>query len=505
MIDPALAPGPGSPTSPIDLAGSAAEATGRLAAAQVDLDPAFLDSLRAVCDDVGTEAGERAGASRDWWPLAMVWATEGRVGAIAGAIARPADVDEVAAILALCNESGVPVTPTAGRSSVVGGAVPVHGGVVLDMCKLSGIVSTDPVSMTVEVMAGTFGDAFEAELQGEHDLTVGHWPQSMALSTVGGWLACRGAGQYSNRYGKIEDIVLGLEVVLADGRVIHTGGQPRQAVGPDLTQLFVGCEGTLGVITKAQLRAHPRPTHVRQGAYGFATFADGLDAMRRITQRGASPAVLRLYDETESQRTFQSADGINVLLVLDEGDYTMVEAGMELVAVECETALRLGDELVEQWLGHRNDVAALEALISKGFVVDTMEVATPWAVMPSIYASTVAAMTAVPGTLAVSAHQSHSYQTGGCLYFTFAGKVDTDDRERFYTAAWDAGTRAVLAGGGALSHHHGIGLNRARFMRDALGPAFDILVAVKAALDPNGILNPGKLGLASPFGDVPWP
>ncbi|MDQ6697996.1 MAG: FAD-binding oxidoreductase, partial [Actinomycetota bacterium] len=353
--------------------------------------------------------------------------------------------------------------------------------------------------------AGTFGDAFEAELQGGHDLTVGHWPQSMALSTVGGWLACRGAGQYSNRYGKIEDIVIGLEVVLADGRIIHTGGQPRQAVGPDLTQLFVGCEGTLGVITTAQLRAHRRPTHVRRAAYGFATFAEALDAMRRITQRGATPAVLRLYDETESQRTFQSADGINILLVLDEGDDTMVEAGMEVVAVECEMGLRLRDELVDQWLGHRNDVAALEALISKGFVVDTMEIAAPWNVMPSIYESTVAAMTAVPGTLAVSAHQSHSYQTGGCLYFTFAGKVEERERERYYTAAWDAGTRAVLAGGGALSHHHGVGLNRARFMRDALGPAFDTLVAVKHALDPKGILNPGKLGLPSPFGEVRWP
>ena len=500
-----LVPRPGSPTPPIELTGGAAAATGRLDVDRVELDPTFIERLRGICGDVRTDPAELAEASRDWWPLAMVWATEGQVGALAGAVVRPADVTDVSSVLGACHDAGIPVTPAAGRSSVVGGTVPLHGGVLLDLCALSGIASVDPVSMVVEVLAGTFGQEFEAELSASHGLTVGHWPQSMALSTVGGWLACRGAGQYSNRYGKIEDIVVGLEVVLTDGRVIRTGGQPRQAVGPDLTQLFVGSEGTLGVITRAWLRAHPRPTHERRAAYGFPSFADGLDAMRRITQRGATPAVLRLYDAIESQRNFQTAEGVNLLLVYDEGDMTMVNAGMEVVGVECEGAMRLDDALVEQWLGHRNEVSALEALISKGFVVDTMEIAAPWAALPTIYESTLAAMTAVSGTLAVSAHQSHSYQTGACLYFTFAGGVEPADRDRYYAAAWDAGTRSVLAGGGALSHHHGIGLNRARFVREALGPAFDVLAAVKVALDPGGILNPGKLGLASPFGEVGWP
>ncbi|HXH58811.1 FAD-binding oxidoreductase, partial [Iamia sp.] len=112
---------------------------------------------------------------------------------------------------------------------------------------------------------------------------------------------------------------------------------------------------------------------------------------------------------------------------------------------------------------------------------------------------------AVEGTLVASAHQSHSYTDGGCLYFTFAAQVDADERDAYYRAAWDAGTRAVLAHGGSLSHHHGVGLNRARFAREALGPAHDVLVAAKAALDPSGILNPGKLGLPSPFGELAWP
>jgi alkyldihydroxyacetonephosphate synthase len=334
-------------------------------------------------------------------------------------------------------------------------------------------------------------------------VTVGHWPQSMALSTVGGWLACRGAGQLSNRYGKIEDMVVGLDVVLADGTLIHTGGNARQAVGPDLNQVFVGSEGTLGIIVGARLRAHPLPEHERRAAYGFADFGEGLDACRRIIRRGATPAVLRLYDAIEGQRNFETGD-LAPLLVLDEGDTGLVDAVMEIVAEECQTALPLDDAIVEQWMGHRNDVSALESLISKDFVIDTMEITGPWAALPGIYEDTLAAISGVDGVLAVSAHQSHAYTDGACLYFTFGGRPDKGAKDLFYRTVWDAGTKAVLERGGSLSHHHGIGLNRSRFMREALGGAFDVMVGLKRALDPNGILNPGKLGLPTTFGSNPF-
>ncbi len=223
-------------------------------------------------------------------------------------------------------------------------------------------------------------------------------------------------------------------------------------------------------------------------------------------RRGATPAVLRLYDATEADRSYQTGDR-HVLLALDEGDPELVEGVMNVVLEECVDAgaERLDDELVGRWLEHRNDVAALEALISRGYVVDTMEVAARWRDLPKMYAEATQAIQAVGGTLVASAHLSHSYPDGACLYFTFAGQIEPDGRENYYRAAWDAGTGAVLAAGGALSHHHGVGLNRARFVREALGEAFDVLVAVKAALDPHGILNPGKLGLPDPFGDVGWP
>lgn len=497
----------GEPTPPIDLRSptAATRAPAMAAVPVVEVDDALVDRLRSACASVSIEPADLAEHSRDWWPLAMTWALADGLPGATGAVARVASVAEVAGVLRVCHDARVPVTASAGRSGVCGAAVPVHGGVVLDVCGLEGIVDVDRESMTVDVRAGTFGDVFEERL-GEIGLTAGHWPQSMALSTVGGWLACRSAGQYSNRYGKIEDIVVGLDVVLADGRRVTTGGWPRAAVGPDLTQLFVGSEGTLGVITGARLRCHVKPATTWGAAFGFPSFAEGLDACRRVIQRGGRPAVLRLYDEVESKRSF-SVEGRCVLLAWDEADPFVLSATEGVVLAECVDGERLDDGLVDRWFEHRNDVDALEALVSRGYVLDTIEIAAPWSRLATIYTDAVAAVSALDGTLAASAHQSHAYVDGACLYFTFAGNVGDDPtaKAEFYRAAWDAVTLAVRLRGGALSHHHGVGLNRGRYMADALGTAFDVLVALKTALDPRGVLNPGKLGLPSPWGGVPWP
>ena len=220
----------------------------------------LVTRLSAICRVV-TAGDELAQAGRDWWPLTIRWALSGTTPALPAVVATPGSEDEVAAVLRLCNESGVPVTATAGRSGVCGASIPVFGGVALDMTGLAGVVDVDDRSLVASVLPGTFGDVLEDDLRAA-GLTLGHWPQSIQLSTVGGWLACRSAGQYSTRYGKIEDMVTGLSVVLADGTVVRTGGRaPRMATGPDLTQLFVGSEGTLGVITSAALRVHPAPAY----------------------------------------------------------------------------------------------------------------------------------------------------------------------------------------------------------------------------------------------------
>ncbi|HEV3352776.1 MAG TPA: FAD-binding oxidoreductase [Acidimicrobiales bacterium] len=495
----------GAPTPAIAFDAAAGSIERRLSATVVDVDVATVERLQGTGATVTTDDEVTADTGRDWWPLAMAWALDGAVPGRASVVVRPEAVEQIPDVLRICSEARLPVTTAAGRSGVCGASVPVHGGVLLDMIDVAGIIEVDDTSLLARVRAGTFGDVLEEDLRADHGVTLGHWPQSVQLSTVGGWVACRSAGQYSTRYGKIEDMVTGLEVVLADGRVVRTGsGGPRAAVGPDLNQIFIGSEGTLGVITEATLRVHPAPSAERVAAFGFGSFVDGLDACRRILRRGATPAVLRLYDEAESKRNFD-LDDTCALLVLDEADAAVIDGVMAVVTEECAAANRLEDSVVDRWMEHRNDVSALEALIRREIVVDTIEIAGRWAALGPIYDEVRAAVSAVEHTLVVSAHQSHAYSDGACLYFTFAGRPPVEERDRFYVAVWDAATNAVLARGGALSHHHGVGLNRARFVRKALGPAFDVLVAMKQALDPKGILNPGKLGLPDPFGEVAWP
>jgi alkyldihydroxyacetonephosphate synthase len=487
-----------APDNPVPL-----EAHPRVRFSSDELPDDFLRRLGSACSLVDSDERSRLEAGRDWWPLAMTWAAKGQAPARAGAVARPSGMEDVAAVLRLCQEAGVPVTTAAGRSGVCGNSIPVFGGVVLDMTGLTGILDVDDDSLLLDVRAGTFGDELEGDLRERHGLTLGHWPQSIALSTVGGWLACRSAGQYSTRYGKIEDMVVGLEAVLSDGSVVSTGGAaPRASMGPDLTQVFVGSEGTLGVITRALLRLHPVPGAERRGAWGFATFAEGLDACRRVLRRGATPAVLRLYDVPESTRHFGVES--HVLIVLDEAEPRLADAVLHIVGEECNAAERLDDGLVDRWLAHRNDVSGLAALTSRGYVVDTTEIAARWSVLPALYDEVVAALQAIPGNLAATAHQSHAYPDGACLYFTYAFGPDVPDGDAAYLAAWDAVCAATLRHGGAVAHHHGIGLNRGRFLPDALGSGFDVLRSLKRTLDPTGVLNPGKLGLPSPFGDVAW-
>ena len=499
---------PTSPTPPIELLGNAS----RLTSTSVEVPQEALAALASICETIESDTDDAADdavaeASRDWWPLALHWALAGQVPQLAEVVVRPTSTDEVVRVVQVCNHARLPLTVTGGRSGVCGAAAPVFGGVVLDATALRGVISVDAVSGIVEVLPGTFGPDLEDELRSTHGLSVGHFPQSFDLATVGGWVASRGAGQYSTRYGKIEDMVVGLEAVLADGTVIRTGGAPAAAAGPDLTQLLVGSEGTLAVITRVWLRTHPVPTHERRAAYAFGSFADGIEACRRVLQAGATPAVLRLYDAVESQRG-QGGDGTQcMLLVLDEGHGELVDATMSIVEHAATTAgaQPMPDALVDAWMGHRNDTSALQGLTRKGFVVDTMEIAAPWSRLDQLFDEVRAALMAVPHARAATCHLSHSYSDGACLYFTFAATPPADEVESTYVALWDAGQRAVLAGGGNLSHHHGVGLNRGRFMAEALGPAHGVLAAIKATLDPNGIMNPGKLGLPTPFGEVAWP
>lgn len=489
-----------SPTPPISLTGSASRFAGG-----VEIPAAAIEELRRAAP-TDTDATATAEASRDWWPLAMHWALDGRVPRRAGAVCHATTEAHVVEVVKVCARHTIPLTVAAGRSGVCGGSVPALGGVVLDVSGLQGVSAVDETSGLVTAWAGTFGPDVE-RVANEHGLTIGHFPQSFDISTVGGWAACNGAGQFSTRYGKFDRIVAGLRVVLADGRVLHTGDGPAASAGLDLTRVFIGSEGTLGVITSVTMRAHPRPPARAMAAWRIATFDDGLECCRRVLRRGATPAVLRLYDEIETQRSFDGDGTWCALVVLDDADPTILEATMRVVSDVATSlgAVPLGEAPAQRWLEHRNDTSALQSLVREGYVVDTMEVAAPWSALPDLAAGVRTELRAVPGCLAASCHLSHSYPDGACLYFTFAASPPDGDVEATYVRLWDVGQRAALARGANLSHHHGIGLNRARFVSDANPLGAAVANDLARALDPQGIFNPAKLGRPSPFGQAEWP
>ena len=472
----------------------------------VEVPEPVVERLRGVAEAVHTGREEVAVRTRDWWAGSMIGDTAGHPATPDAVVVEAADAEQVADVLRICHDNRVPVTASAGRSNVTGAALPVFGGVVLDLCRLNSILSFDADSNVVDVQAGMFGDLFEQQLQEEYGVTTGHWPSAFAISTVGGWVACRGAGQLSTRYGKIEDMVAGVDVVHADGTRATYGDYSRAATGPDLRQLFVGSEGTLGVIVSVRLRVHPLPEHAKGLAFGFETFAQGLDACRRILQRGATPAVLRLYDKLESKVHFDHPE-TNLLLIADEGDPELVDS---VLRVSREVCQEYGPELdsqtvFERWLDERMLVGKSSDGFTPGpgFVPDTLEMAACWRDLPAIYEEVVAAIESVPGTLAASAHQSHAYTDGACVYFSLRGDVEPQRRREWYRAVWDAANAVLIRHGAALSHHHGSGLLRGPYLQDALGAGFATFAAVKQALDPEGILNPGKLGLPSRFGTAP--
>jgi alkyldihydroxyacetonephosphate synthase len=457
-----------------------------------------IQTLVAAGLEVVTEAEDVRDGIRDWWAGTMVAETDGRGGFDGVVIVKATTVEQVQAAVRISSDYSLPLTVSAARSNVTGAALPVRGGLVLDVCGLDHILGLDATSQIVSTEPGVFGDVFETWVQ-ERGFTTGHWPSSFGISTIGGWVACRGAGQLSTRYGKIEDMVVGLDVVLPDGSLISTGGNPRAAEGPDLTELFVGSEGLLGVVVGIRLKLHRLPEYAKALAFGFPTFAAGLEACREIMQRGATPAVLRLYDELESGVQFGHGE-TNVLLIADEGDPIIVDAGMKLVEQVCNDAVPLDHEaILEKWLDTRyltgKSAEGFTPTEGKGFVADTLEMAARWSDLPEIYDAVVGAINSVEGTLAGSAHQSHAYVDGACLYFSLRGEVEMEQRQSWYDEVWAAVNKILLDKESAISHHHGVGLLRSPYVGKALGGGIQVLSGLMDALDPKGLFNPGKFGL----------
>ncbi|WP_255946006.1 FAD-binding oxidoreductase [Streptomyces odontomachi] len=448
-------------------------------------------------DAVRTDAETLAASSHDSWPLSTKLARLGRHTHQADAVVAVDSPEQIRTALAVAADHDLPVTVRALGSSVTGQPLPVRGGLVLDVSGIPDSFAVNETDMTVRVSAGYNGGQLETELQ-RQGWTLGHSPQSLHRSSVGGWLATLATGQFSSYYGGIEDLVVGYTVILATGETVRLSASPRAAMGPDLRQLFLGSEGTLGVITSVTLKIFPTaPVQLLQ-TYTLPSVEAGVAVLRAQAAAGLRPFLLRLYDTAEARHVLQD-DSIDtpVLFTGSQGLDTMARA--EAAALDDIVAghggAPAGPEGVEKWMTRRFDFSGVENLLAQdGGYAETIEVAHTWSGILPLYHALTKAL--APLADDVLAHFSHVYTQGTSLYLILRGHAGTDEAavQRLQTV-WETAMRVALEHGAELSHHHGGGLARSPYTRQSLGGAHLLLRRLKHALDPNGLLNPGKLGL----------
>ncbi|GAA2562125.1 MULTISPECIES: FAD-binding oxidoreductase [Streptomyces] len=434
---------------------------------------------------------------------------EGDVTDVPAAVLLPAGHDEVLAVLRVCAEHDLSVVPFGGGTSVVGGLAPERRGafVALDLRRMDGLLALDPVSRTATLQPGLRAPRAEA-LLAEHGFTLGHFPQSYEWATIGGFAATRSSGQASAGHGRFDEMVLSLTLATPEG-TLDTGRAPRSAAGPDLRQLVLGSEGAFGVITSVTVRVRPVPQTRLYEGWHFPSFEEGAAALRRLAQDGPRPTVLRLSDETETLIGLAQPDAIGsgpqtsagcLAIAGYEGtDEDTAYRGERAAAVLRESGgTPLGEEPGRRWAHGRYSAPYLrDALLDAGAFAETLETAAFWSRVPELYASVRDALTATlteAGTPPlVMCHISHVYENGASLYFTVVS-ARGEDPVAHWARAKHAANEAILAAGGTISHHHGVGTDhRDWYVREAGPLGVAALRAVKRRLDPAGLLNPGVL------------
>ncbi|MEU4712429.1 FAD-binding oxidoreductase [Micromonospora purpureochromogenes] len=464
-----------------------------------ELDGAVLDALRQVVGDghVITTGEARVRHASGMSTPDLLRERHGDVRLAPQAVIRPADHRQVVSVLDICSRLGVAVVPFGGGTSVVGGLTPAAAQhVALDLGRLNQLLAVDPVSRTATLQAGLRAPQ-ATELLAEHGFTLGHVPQSYEYATIGGFAATRSSGQASAGYGRFDDMVMGLTVATPRGTV-RVGRAPASAAGPDLRQLFLGSEGTLGVITDVTVRVRPLPARSHYEGWRFESFADGLHAVRRLAQDGPRPTLLRLSDEIETMIGAAGSgrsEGGCLLVAGYEGEEVLptVEAAADVLAAH--GGVPLGEEAGQQWARHRFDAPYLrDALLDAGAFAETLETAAYWSALPEVHGRVrQAILDALPDGALVLGHVSHVYETGASLYFTVICSPGSDPIGRWRTAK-AAASEAIAATGATISHHHGVGADHRAWYAAEIGDvAVDLLRAVKRQLDPAGILNPGIL------------
>jgi len=435
--------------------------------------------------------------SYDVWPVAAKWKGQGKQPYKPDVVVRVNNAQEVSSLLKWATAARVPVTPWGLGSGVCGAAIPTHGGISLDMAGMKQVLALDEINLLVKVQAGKLGLELENELNAR-GYTLNHSPQSLDRSSVAGWVATRAIGQFSSRYGGIEDLAVAFTAVLPTGEIIETKFAPRAAVGPDLRHIFMGAEGTTGVITDVTLKIFPLAEHRIFEALRFGSIEAGATVMRRFMQVGLRPFLVRFYDVDEAKHAMLDKSFESCVMFLGfEGVKAVTEAEYDAVMDICaaEGGQKIGPAAVEAWMRRRFDFSTIENLLAKpGGLAETIEIAHFWDGILDTYYQLKTAL--APYADEVLGHFSHVYPQGTSLYVILLGQAEDEaTAEAAILKIWDTAMTICQQTGAAISHHHGIGLARAPYFRQNLASGMVVLEKVKAAMDPAGIMNPGKLGL----------
>ncbi len=396
--------------------------------------------------------------------------------------------------------------------------------VSLDMRRMRRVLAVDTESCTARIEAGAFGPDLEEQLQG-YGLTLGHFPDSFLHSTLGGWIATRSAGMQSDKYGKIEDMVIALRMVTPAG-VLATRIVPKSSNGIDVNHLCIGSEGTLGVITEATMRVHPRAELRRTHGYLFLDFESGIAAMHECVRKECVPSMFRLNDagktalslafKPPSSRLSHAVTGVMKSYLRMKG-FNFTQACLMLTTFEGSKAnvarqhsqvsaiyrrfgaVDLGSSSGKSFESTKYDFPHIrDFLMDRGITADVSETSTVWSNIVPLYRATTTALSAAileSGVKPwVGCHISHTYHSGASLYLTFACRQRPEHEMQQYLRAKRAVQQSFIDHGATLSHHHAVGTEHLPWLTDDISPVGVMAIAaIKGGLDPGNVMNPGRL------------
>lgn len=418
-------------------------------------------------------------------------------------VVRPSSTQEVSRVLQICNYYKVPVVPYGGGSGSQGGIMPVVSGVSIDMKRMNKVIEIDEYSRTVTVEAGMNFQQLEWRVN-ELGFSTMHIPSSITCSTVGGFIAHNGIGVLSTKYGKIDDMCIWLEVVIPDGTVMQTSPVPKHSSGPYLKDIFIGSEGTFGIVTKAKFRLFMLPEKRIFHAYLFKDLTSAMKAGRDMVHE-CKPSILRLYDETETKSVIKEVVGMEkpgvFLNMAVEGNERIADIEHEIASeICCERygAEDMGEEWGRKWWDRRVTFFYPGHAFNYPKMFGTMDTISTYDKIESIYWAMKEAIETNFPIARFIAHFSHWYDWGCMMYDRFIieqAPEDPMEALRLHNQIWKLGVRTALAHGGMLNDHHGVGIKLGGLMKEQYGSSMLIFNGLKHLFDPNGIMNPFKMGV----------